>query len=556
MKRNLLPALFAIYCVLLGACLLWFFWETVRWRAPMFGAVPGLGDGSWRSLHMHALQFWKNWQHEGMARSRFILHFNPFSIERESMTSYYVSYPPGFLFLPFFLSKFLGVPPSLEGLMTLSLAAHLACALAAACVVYYFLRRTLCIDGVTAVSLGFCAGLAQLLHPAALLWFQNTWWPDTAVLPLLLAALFWELWRINHPELRGRALLLGETLLFLAGCLTDWLFFLYLGCVFLVRKRRGLLRRAEYWKGLAAAPALALLYHLYVLHRTAGFGIFFLKLKERTGISPPPEGVGSWLSALDQSTGSAGIYIYFAMIPVSLLSLAILFLRREKLSGSLRLHELCVLAGLPFFLHNLIVYEHYSIHPYNTLKFATLFALFPFNTLPAWLFSRLKPGSERALFFRNLTLFLVAFLSLDSYLHLNRNTFSTYAVGLASEKKNLVDACRFISRRRSYTDLYFSPDLSVTMGADATGTDTPDNHPMLVPVCDKLVRKVDTIADLRRLALIMHRRDPKNMVPERYRLNMFFLKTVKKYWLPYLDMTHAIQEKDYWIVPLKAGAEL
>lgn len=355
------------------------FVHTVHIRKNTFDRFPGPGDNLWRNLHADALVATRNWFDNGPLMSGLAPNLAVPVLGNLNLNApAYLSYPILFVAIPWAVAKISGSDPSLRLLMQLSLVAAFLSAIFLSFFLYHLLRLA-GLERASAWILALVGGALFLELPGSILFFQNTWWADVAVLPFFILLLALEI-----AADRGRPCPKFIVAAVVAlGLFSDWYFLcLVISLVawrVLARKKIG---RELIWPTLAFFA-----FHLALVTYHKGWEHFLTKISQRTGADPnlasPIFGLSTWIRTVEEVGGNFGLLVYsFSWL---LLPLLIYFVIQGKKNPLLK-YSFLILAATH--LHFMVVRQHYYEHAYEALKLSFLFSALPFVFLPAWILLR------------------------------------------------------------------------------------------------------------------------------------------------------------------------
>jgi hypothetical protein len=423
---------------------------TVHVRQPTFAKFPASGDNLWRQLSNGALMMAKNWQHAGPAESKWLMNFRPVSVELTPRISPYISYPPFFVALPYALHKLTGIKITLGLLMALSLLFHAALVLLVFFLLYFFLGGNGESGPLFFATLG---GFLAATLPPAVLYYQNAWWADVAVLPFFVALIL-----LDQGASRWKEKSWFEPLRYavvIAGVCTDWLFYVLLGFLFL--KNISARPRQILWKQYLAPAALYLALHLALVANAGLIPALSTKIQQRTGILAEHLGweLGTrfWLYRFRTEFGLTGLAFYLLLFALQPLLWAAFFFRHRFGQKSRELLELTCVAAGPLFLHSLILHQHYYEHTYNLLKFILLFALVPTAAYAIWW--QTSGISAR----KKWAAFTFAAILTGAYASTFPRIYESFYAAPFNLPAGMQKRCEAVEQNTSYEDILFSPDF-------------------------------------------------------------------------------------------------
>ncbi len=407
-KSRLVPAaVIALVAVTLSA-----FGVSVWQRASHFGLTGGDMAGAFTA---GSTLMARHWDREGAWRLRFVMYWEPDSIEYPTPASRtpYISYPPGCILPLYVLGKISAQGPSVRLTAGYNLANQAAIALCLGLIALILLSK---------MGYPLLLSLLYSLPPIFLyLWLpspfyehQMGYFADSAViLPFVLCVLV-EITRANVPDDRERKpLALLQGLIAFWGMFTDWLFAFVLLCVWGVRLFSGEMRSKPgvmfrktliFWTPAATALLLFFLqlWHLDAIQQLA------LRFIHRTGMDggglnalrPVPREVffGAlftfnlrtrfWETFIPAAYGMPGKIILLAAcaaLAMSLTALVIIRLRKKAIPDEMRVTIWAAfLLLVPCLMHSHIFKNHSSFlfHFFSVLKLAPAMAIIPFVLIP------------------------------------------------------------------------------------------------------------------------------------------------------------------------------
>lgn len=437
------------------------------------GPLDGPGDISWRNLSGLVTIALERWLAQPLQfQFDWATYFSPSVPELQGLDFFYTSYPPGALLPPFFFAK---VFPSLSVpllLRNLSLLWGLFFALAAGEICRQLTDRRL---------LAFAAAASVLFFSPALLFFGNVWFADVYVLLPWALSLLLELRRQKTGETFR-----GEPILFFFGLVGEWLFWIHLLLLFLMRWRSGALTEIQKKLGFFLPTlAVAFLYLGPIFHRGLQ-SILYSRIAERTGFALGywhtlgEFFTGFWLNLLPFHTG------YIWLLSFGGLLLFFLFEYRKLNPLNRRIGALALAAPL---LHAFLLIGHYHEHSYPALKLALPFAVLAFGVLPAlW-------GSRTAASFAALGAVALMGVQLWQY-----QRISSLIVGTGAEDELF---CHFVRKAAQKGDVWFSAEFSVEpFGSGGEGY-------RLIPLCGRYVYRVPAPEFVERAVEKLKKQNPK-----------------------------------------------
>ncbi len=495
--------------LLLGAL----FALSVGARQERFGDLEGRGH-EW--LTGSTIKFTRNWYREGAGHLRFAMLENPRSIEFPTLASRepYVSYPVGCLLPVYALSRTLNREPTPALVMSLNLAQQLVGAL----LVFAILFLALGALEVGAVARGALAALGFALFvflPGPYYWFQNVYFSDQAIVPIVLALLLLEVLCDRRP---GPGLEVGQALVIGWGAFTDW-FMVPVAALLLVKKWSVSWRSdpipARAWRalGLLAPAILAVLIFVVQVASLAGFTNLQHKLMNRTGLTPGTSyRFGQlvdrfWLTYVPRNFGSD---LAPWLLALSALALLLLALSRRRDESERRTLWLGALLLIPAIVHGVVFWQHSVDHSFTPLRFLPAFVCLPFALVPMLIARRLGWGARaRGMLATMLVALGLAFLAGGQ----------GRMQGLERPRRPDIPALgASLARLTAIDDVAFSPDFEV-----------PINPPELLSYSMKRVYRV---ASPDSLALALGR------IPDRARVRVMFLREPGAAWGRALSSAH------------------
>ncbi len=416
---------------------------------PAYDRYPGPGDPLWRLNAMLTLQLGRNWVNYGLKSNGFVPQFIHPRPDARDATSPYVSYPPGFVLLPWAGAKILGTKLELTSIFGLGRAFHLLTAMMISLLVFFlFQKRGAGLIYSSAAAL--CPGALSLLVPAALAYFPFAWWADIIVLPFFFGLIVLELFL--PPTTRFRRAL--HVLALLLGVLTDWLFFLLLGTLIV----KDFSSRPRRWRPeLFVIPAAYVLLHLALTIRASHVSDLIEKVTVRTGAdetySDRLEGLRNWWYTLaEQSSPYLAWAVLAALMLSVLLGASFPFRWRLKAGGSYLL-EAAFLVCVPASLHFLLVNQHYAEHYYESLKLHFMAIVLFAGIIPALLY--------RGKAWMSTVLLAVVIAGSAALIH----EFPSTTKDLLAKKVDLDPAfdefCKAVYENSQPADIAFSPYLAI-----------------------------------------------------------------------------------------------
>lgn len=449
--------------------------------SPAISRFPGTGDPTWRINATQTLQLARNWYRYGLEKNHFLPYFMRPRVEEPYPTSPYVSYPPGFVLLPWLTAKATGTPPELEHVAAWGRLFHFLCAALVSLIVWGLCLRAKAGLPIS-TALAAASGLLVLLTPVAAIYFPLAWWADAAGLPFFLALIALELFLPATTPWR-RAL---HAVVITGGVLCDWLFFLLLGVVILRDLLAGPRRiRPE----LFALPAAYLALHTTLTWRAGLLDDLWAKLAMRAGIDRQDlnlaSGLRSWWGGFETEAGATLAWLTVAALLLTPV-LAVLRLRRREASGCL---EAAFLLCTPALLHFVLLHQHYYDHPYESMKLVLLSSLFWLGIMPAFVLGRQRGRWQRALF----TAALVGGAAALAYPYpalLRERVGRRIDLNPAAE-----NFCRTVFRESDYPDIHFSPYLANSHPLGQGETD-PRVHDWAYVACNGFVYLADRPGDV------------------------------------------------------------
>lgn len=449
-------------------------------RQQLFDECPGFADGSWRSLSGYSTIFLKRWYRAGAIQSDMELQIGPFQQINKSDRAY-VSYPAGFLLPLHWWSLLRGEEPDLEFVMR---ASH-----------WLLLLMALVGGGITLLCalkspfplwlsplLGLASASVILFSPATSIYYPAAWWPDTVAPLYLLVLVAYEVFARDRLWKWGAKLAASaECALFLAACYSDWLPFLVLFIAGICRWRDGL--PASRFGALVIAPSLVIALHLAQALKLDRWPAFLDKVSQRIGAEPTPANealnIIPWQTIWENFFGAHTFWLKLVFGAI-LLGLWVWRLRRRKVPPAV---SFLLLLTTPCFLHNLILLQHYQMHPYNIVKWGVVLAIAP----AALLITRQRSLAS-----------IAAILMLVSAIASYQKRPNPNAAAMNSERWQC-EACKLIARHQSFDDVFFSPNL-----------DTEKMY-YLGPVCYFPVFRATSPADVRNQLRQLQGQDSNNL---------------------------------------------
>lgn len=436
---------------LMVAILLSLFVSSLEVRNITFNRFPAPGDYLWRSLHTHTLNFTRNWHWEGPLKHGFTPGFHSASVEKDGHAPY-VSYPPMFVIIPWAIASLLGQYPTLALLMKISLGTQLLS-------VFLFLillRRTLALSGIRGWASAAAATLAAsflIFVPAALLFFQNTWWADIAVIPFFLLMLIFDSYSACYGDRRWFRIV--TALLVFLGCATDWLFHCLVACIFLRRLTSG--REKKFWPELLLPMAVQIAWHAVMVVQSGRIQPFFYKIQVRSGLEgqkfSTQEGLAIWLKTLENYFGSLGLYLCFALLVIFPFLVLAFFFRNRFGERVKNLCEFSFLITAPMLIHFSLLHEHYIEHVYEFLKLTLPLLSLAFVVLPALFW--MKASSWRGKTVIAAVLFCAAGIYASAFPKIYRDTLGKHI----SLDPRIQAVGESISAHVGFNDVLISPDF-------------------------------------------------------------------------------------------------
>lgn len=486
---------------------------TIQIRKPWFGHLSE-GGNQWQSGS--TLKFVKNWHREGPFKLLFGMIENPDSIEFPTLKSRqpYPSYPPGAILPIYIISKLRGKEPTPSILMRYNLLNHFLIAFFLSLTVFFFLLK---------LNFGYWASFIfsvipislELLLPAPLYFHQNIFFSDEAIILPFVLFIFFEVTRgsiKNKKKLKIINFL--QTLVFIYGFLTDWLFLFVALAVYVKR-----ILNKEMGKDISSFLKMSVKFWLPGIIVTS---LFFLqmsflgaipavvrKFMFRTGLGYGGESYLSdffnkfWIKRIGMAYGKVAIVFLWGSLFLFLISIVYVGLRRlrhykakEKVKETLSLIGIVL---LPCFMQIYFFKNHSVIHYFSVLKFSVPLAVIPFILAPLLVFSllgkdwmRISPKGLKITYkdhkveVKLLLIILCLMISVGIYLK-DLHPRYTYFFNRQNPDRSYEDIGEFISTHAQYRDIIFSPNLEI-----------PANPPQLLSYAMKRIYKVDSIFDIYR----------------------------------------------------------
>ncbi len=375
-----------------------FFIYTVHIRQPWFGAM---------ALENHhvataaSVQFAQYWYNESPLDLKFGMFYNPPSIEFPTLASrnVYISFSPVAIVVPIYLiSKIMHHEPTVEMAMAYNLANHFFLSLFLSWIAFFF-----CVFSrlplLTSLIFAVIPVVISQLMPMPLFFYQNVYWSDQVVLPLIALFILIELLRDNILDGKKNKLInVSQALLLFLGVLVDWLFVIFAVVVFLKRvfhddawssKKRFFTIFFKYWWPAAFAMTI----YFFQVVSLNSLPKLIQRFMERTGSLP---GTGwtfvsftqyFWETHMTQGFGSPSIWLtlailityVFVMITIIFIKLSKRNLPRELVGGGIIL----TLLMMPCFIEIYFLCNHSAIHNLAALKFVIPIAVIPFVVIPS-----------------------------------------------------------------------------------------------------------------------------------------------------------------------------
>ncbi|MCO5141756.1 MAG: hypothetical protein M9962_01545 [Oligoflexia bacterium] len=503
---------------LLFLCLV--FIGLVFLKQETFGKMPMPGDPLWRNLTMDMLSFIRNWQVNGLIQSKFAGNFEYLSIESWSETTKYLSYPIGYIFVPYLLFFFRDRVVFFNDIMVLSLAWWLLSAILVMIVVSKFSEK---FEKTKASSFFILlSGLAVLLTPGSVLFFQNIWWGEVVYIPFYCLLLLREL----YPERKIHRVI---SFLFALVCASmDWSIHIFLWMLAFVGFRKTE-RKSIRWEYALASLAYGG-FHFFLIYWNNVSDHIIQKILERSGIQSVEHiwsiGFYDWILQMNYGLGFWATCLFFLIILV--LFVHILFYRKvAQMNASLR--DTLVLLQLltaPVFIYFLLFHQHFYEHNFNILRFILPLSIFLIGVFPIWLLSVLREYTEKT---KGLLLTTYFGMFLFSWCLEYKEVFYAFQSNpvLEQEEKSFWEE---ISLKSDKHDLYFSPQIG-TIRLLQSGDLTREGDrliPVGATIAGKEIYLIRKPEDL--LWYSLHLKWKRNIGSQKIRLKGIFWSKPKGLW--------------------------
>lgn len=467
------------------------FGVSVWQRASHFGLTGGDMAGAFTA---GSTLMARHWDREGAWKLRFVMYWEPDSIEYPSLASRtpYISYPPGCILPLYVLGKITARGPTVPMTMGYNLANQAAIAFCLGLIAFLLLQK-MGYPVILSLSYSLLPIFLYLWLPSPYYEHQMGYFADSAViLPLALCVLVEILCTKARNAQQRKILALCHGLIAFWGMFTDWLFAFVLLCVWLARlvsgemgtRPRAVCRKTLlFWTPAALAILLFLLqlWHLGAIEQLA------LRFVHRTGMDggglnalrPVPREVfystlftfslrtRFWETFIPAAYGMPGkiiLLVAYAALTMSLFMLLIARLRKKTTPEEMRMMSWAAFLLLtPCLMHYHIFKNHSSFlfHFFSVLKLAPSMAIVPFVLFPAGLTALtcavLHWDAHRRIRLGVAILPITAILC-AWYLH----TLGWQRERMYGELNlDMQRAARFVGAHTGYHDVVFSPEEDI-----------------------------------------------------------------------------------------------
>lgn len=360
--------------------------HSVNLRLPYLD-VTRTGEHTWGTAH--TLNSLKTWYFEGARSLNFLNVAAPKNFLHQTLKqrSLYISYPPGTLLLPGFISSLSDSPPEVDLLHLIGIFNHIFSGI----VLFLLVRlvfKSLDVESNLAYFLSSMTASLFMILPATMYFFFGFYFADQSVVPLFILAVYLEAYRVAYDQ-EGKSLSLLWFTCFVQsyGMMTDFLF-CFLAPLILIsrvlfREKQPLnLRWLQQTFIVLGFPVLLTLgIWGWQLYTTDTFGLLLRRFTTRSNPGIPAlnwtkEHFYShfeklWVYILEQTRGKYSHRFLYS----SLASLIILLI--FSLSSLLRTKKFQVLLVtvasilIPSMMQVHFLTEHQLFHSFSTLKFYT-----------------------------------------------------------------------------------------------------------------------------------------------------------------------------------------
>ncbi len=451
------------------------FAQTVRERYPYLGKLSKNGLDSTTA---HVLTTMSNWRETGAFHNRFFSSLGPETPDSRASggTRRYISYPSGAFVLPYFFSKALATPVTLEFLNILGLVIQAAIAVILYLLAFLLLREHRILTRVFGAT---CVSAAYLLFPGPMYFHQNVFIFDTLVILPYLLAVYCELHIMKTDGRRSFWQWIQYLSLFAASC-TDWLSaFLGLGLMTL-RLMRGENFRVSL--RMMYPFVWSMIIFVYQLGTVGGLFALANRFQHRVGISKREPITTLTLAERFWGDWIPSQYGNLAWVIIAAACLILLMprVRRQRASP---LFVTVFLLLVPPLMQIHLFRNHSFFHAFSALKLAPLICMAPLLSL-----AFPKRGAR--------VLPVVCTLALSYAVFVHRSWKSIFPEPDTSGMKIAYQ----LNQNTEPEDFIISPQLSIGIEPN-----------QLISLSQRMVHRVRTVGEAREIAQNL-RLQPKNWV--------------------------------------------
>ncbi len=460
--RTLLQAISCIFCLFIVSILV---------RSPHIDR-PLSTNYEWVTAHtLVTLQIWED---EGIITHGFrpIYTFSnpndhyikcPISgISDNSGNYYYVSYPPFAFIFPYLVFKTLGISANVLALESLNLVLHFLCA-----ILVYLILSAINKTNTRISTAGLIGASIYIFSPLSLWHHSNVFFADILVQVIFLLAIYLSYLFLYRNDGPGKALSTGLFVTLFLMAYTEWVGFLFAGCLALV----GILFRKHslFYKRLIfisiTSASLAGLTILFQYGSINGLEDFFNMLLNRYSERSGHIGRSQFYD-LDAHLFLLNLYLrnYFPQFVILAVLGALLLILKTKPRGFFSVEEktILLLSLLPAILHHVVLFEFTLVHDMALVKTCIFISL-----LSGLFFHRIQQQSLREALpaFKFVAyLVVVAMLSLSVFFYhshvIEPNGFSLEALGKEIKESSKPEDTVFFKTTQTLGDFIIEAPLN------------------------------------------------------------------------------------------------